>query len=402
MRGALSLCSAILGLLTVPSLAAAQTPPPEPDRDPFYAVPGNLSTLPNGAVLDSRAITPFVGPMPLPARAWQLKYKTLGTHDRPTATVTTVLVPHTPWTGPGTRPMVSLQLAEDGVGTRCAPSWAVRGGVLAPPSADASVLLPQLLARGWGVVMSDYEGPRSEFASARMTAHGVLDGIRAARRFGAAGFGTSTPLGMLGYSGGGFATVAARQLQHHYAPDLAFAGIAAGGVPGDLREVFHAANASIYGGAIAVLFIGLDRAFPKARLSRYLNAEGRRVIAGSRTDCLADAAARNPGADFTRYLSAAGIRRFLAVQRRNSPLWLPGVPRAPIHLFHTRDDELVPFAPARALAQRFCAAGSEVDFKADPAGTHIGEGALGATAAIAYLADRFAGKPPPVACPPGS
>lgn len=408
MAGSRSLrrrCCAVLVLLSlalVPAVGDAQELPPPPDQDPFYAVPHKIAELPNGAVLDSRRITAFAAGVPLPATAWQVKYKTLGTHDQPTATVTTVLVPHAPWTGPGTRPLVSFQSAEDGVGTRCAPSWALRGGALAgvtTSQGDLSLVIP-LLQRGWAVVTSDYEGPRSEFASAKMTAHGVLDGIRAALRFGPAEFVRSTPVAMWGYSGGGFATTVAAQLHRSYAPELEFAGIAAGGLPGDIRAVYHAANDSQYGGAIAVLLIGLDRAFPAAHLQRYLNAAGRQAMAASQTDCLADAAARHPNMDFSRHISAIGLKRFLDVQWRNSPLKLRGTPAAPIHVYHAVDDDLVPFPPARDLVQRYCAAGATVDFHAAPAGGHFGEAARGAVGAMSYLADRFAGAPAPTTCPP--
>lgn len=398
-------CFAVLVLLSLaflPAVGEAQTLPPQPDQDPFYAVPQKIAKLPNGAVLDSRRITAFAAGVPLPATAWQLKYKTLGTHDQPTATVTTVLVPHAPWTRPGTRPLVSFQSAEDGVGTRCAPSWALRGGLLAgvtPSQGDLALTIP-LLQRGWAVVTSDYEGPDSQFASAKMAAHGVLDGIRAALRFGPAGFSRSTPVGMWGYSGGGFATTVAAQLHRSYAPELKFTGIAVGGAPGDIRAVYHAANDSQYGGALALLFIGLDRAFPEAHLHRHLNAAGRRVMAASQTDCLLDAAARHPLLDFSEHISATGLKRFLDVQWQNSPLKLRGTPAAPIHVYHAVDDDLVPFAPARELVRRYCGAGATVDFQAAPVGGHFGEAALGGIGAMSYLADRFAGVPAPNTCPP--
>src|SRR5207247_1206253 len=164
-RSQMKLASIAL-LLVALAPAAAHAQVPEPDDDPFYAVPANLEAAPNGTVLDARSIEPM-GPLPLPARAWQVKYKTLGAENEPTATVTTVLVPDSPWSGPGPRPLVSYQVPEDGVGTRCTPSYALRAGIAAGGTvaqADMSVSLPVLIAQGWAVVTSDYEGPRSLFA----------------------------------------------------------------------------------------------------------------------------------------------------------------------------------------------------------------------------------------------
>jgi hypothetical protein len=43
---------------------------------------------------------------------------------------------------------------------------------------------------------TDYEGPYSDFLGAGQEAHGVLDGPRAALRFGPAGLGRATKLGL--------------------------------------------------------------------------------------------------------------------------------------------------------------------------------------------------------------
>ncbi|MEU1208706.1 lipase family protein [Nocardia sp. NPDC005825] len=370
-----------------------------PDADPFYAVPGDLAGLANGAILDSRPISASAGPVPLSTRAWQVKYKTLDTHDRPTATVATVLVPTAPWTGPGPRPLVSLQSAEDGVGLRCAPSLTLRGGGLLGGSlTDIVVQLPKLIERGWGVVVPDWEGPDSAFGSAPMAAHGVLDGIRAARAFEPAGFAADTPIGLWGYSGGGFASIVAAQFQPSYAPELSFAGIAAGGAPGDERAVYHAANGGPFGGAVPVLFVGISRGFPEARLESYLNDTGRRIVAESQTDCLPDAGARNPGLDFGDSLNAEGVEKLMSLLWSNSPLAQPGVPESPMYLYHAVGDELVVYPPAKALVERLCAAGVTVEHRADPGGEHLVEGALGADGAVDFLADRFAGRDAPSTC----
>src|SRR3954451_6734610 len=171
-----------------------------PEQDPFYAVPGGIGGLPDGTVLGSREITAYSGPVPMPARAWQVKYKTLDNQGAPTATVTTVMVPTAPWTGTGPRPLVSYQVAEDGVGGKCSASYALRTG-LQPGAQDTSgnalgetAVMRQALGRGWAVAAPDYEGPPSAFLGASLEARETLDGIRAALRFAPAGLGHGTPL----------------------------------------------------------------------------------------------------------------------------------------------------------------------------------------------------------------
>ena len=81
-------------------------------------------------------------------------------------------------------------------------------------------LIGQALTMGWAVVVPDYEGPDSQWTAGTQAGHAVLDGIRAALRFGPAGLaGPSTPVGLWGYSGGAQATARATELQPGYAPD---------------------------------------------------------------------------------------------------------------------------------------------------------------------------------------
>ena len=119
------------------------------------------------------------------ATSWQVQYKTEDTQSRASADVATIMVPDAPWTGPGPRPLVSYQTAEDGVGSKCSPSYALDGGVVgADGNSEAGTsLIFAALRKGWAVIAPDYEGPGSDFLGAAGEAHGVLDGVRAALRF---------------------------------------------------------------------------------------------------------------------------------------------------------------------------------------------------------------------------
>src|SRR5580700_5693572 len=109
---ATALAGLLAGVIAIqPASAASVTPP---TQDPFYSVPAGLAGLPNGTVLASRPVNTSFYSLPMPAAAWQVKYKTLDNQNQPTADVTTVLVPLAPWLGPGPRPLLSYQVAEDG------------------------------------------------------------------------------------------------------------------------------------------------------------------------------------------------------------------------------------------------------------------------------------------------
>jgi hypothetical protein len=398
-----ALLLALAALVTTGLAPAASAQIPEPDDDPFYAVPADVASLADGAVIRSRAIDASAMSIPMPATAWQVLYRTTDNTGTPTATVTTIMVPTADWTGSGPRPVVSYQTAEDGVGTKCAPSYAIRGGLQASASNSApeTLLMLQALNRGWTVVAPDYQGPRSMFLGAEGEARGVLDSLRAARAFAPAGIDPAAPLGLWGYSGGAFASTSAAQMQPRHAPELKLAGVALGGVVADLRATIHAFSGSAFGGALVMGFVAVDRSYPEYKLTRYLNDKARAAMAGSQTDCINDAVGKYPLArleDYTDRPELIGSEELRPMFERINPLTFPGVPAAPVYEYHAQLDELAPIGPARKLIERFCRAGVPVHAVEDPINEHLSYVAVGATGAMDYLGDRFAGKPAPNTC----
>ena len=379
---------------------------PLPENDPFYAVPKQrkLADVPSGKVLASREVEVNSNDVPIPAQAWQVKYRTIDVHGKPSAYVATVMVPEEPWTGGGPRPLVSYQTAEDGVGSKCSPSYGLRAGLKAggTNSANETNLMRQALMRGWAVVAPDYEGPRSEFLGAKGEARGVIDGARAALRFKPAGLDRRhTPVGLWGYSGGALASTLAAQLQPRYAPDLELAGVALGGTPADIQATMQAFSGGPAGGAIVVGLVGADRSYPQFGVQQYLNAYGRAALAESQSDCIADSAARYPAARFEDFAADPGVIDLPEVQRlfrKMSPLWFRGEPAAPVYEYHAVADELAPIGPARQLVQRFCNAGVTVQHVEDYTSEHVSLVASGAPGAMDYLGARFAGEPAPSTC----
>jgi hypothetical protein len=259
-----------------------------PSQDPFYDVPTGISGLPNGTVLASRPVQVNAYSIPMPVRAWQVKYKTTDDGGAASADVATVMVPDVPWTGKGLRPLVSYQTAEDGLGTECAPSYGLRAGVtdVENNSGTETGLMEAALLQGWAVVAPDYEGPDSLFLDPAVEAHGVLDGIRATLHFAPDGLANETPLALWGYSGGSMASDEAAQAQPTYAPSLRFKGIALGGFVGDAMATLNDFNGGIAGGTIMMLFAAVNCDYPASDFLQYFNAAGRTAIAQVQNDCL--------------------------------------------------------------------------------------------------------------------
>lgn len=389
MRRAL-LAAALFATCAAPAAAAS------PDTDPFYGVPAGIQNLRNGTIIDSRKVTVTQLSIPIDANAWEVRFKTQDNTGAPTAYITTVIVPRTPWTGSGPRPVLSYQMPEDGVGLKCAPSYVLTAGLAAPSNTtpDATTVATAL-GRGWIVIVPDYEGPRSMWLGAMGQARGVLDSLRAARAFKPAGIDPRAPIGLWGYSGGAIASSTAAQLQPSYAPDIKLAGVALGGNNASIRAGLQAFDGSLFGGAIVIGFIGLDRAYPQYHLTDYLNATGTAAVAESQEDCIADAVVKHPLFRASYALKdpdALNGPVWSDVFRRASPLTFPGTPDAPIYDYHAIGDELAPIGPDRQLIERYCQSGVTVQHVEDP-GDHFTEVANGEAGTMRFLTDRFAGLP---------
>jgi hypothetical protein len=407
------LVAVLMSLLAVPAYSStAQAAPepaafpgayPTPDQDPFYVAPKGFAAKPNGAVLRSRSVQATTLSIPLPTQAEQLLYKTIDAQGRAIATVTTVLVPLAPWTGAGPRPLVSYQTAEDSVASRCAPSYALRAGLPAITSNSESetTVVTSLLARGWTVVTSDYEGPTSNFLAGPQEGRGVLDGIRAARAHHLGGLGAGTPIGLWGYSGGAFATAWAIQLQGKYAPELRLAGSALGGVPADLEPAMRLIDGGFGSGLVMGGLIGLQRAYPDSGLTALFTPSGAAALSAGGNDCTVDLLTRfafTPVSRYTKSLKPFDDARLKRVLAANSPLG-KGAPKAPVYSYHAEGDELVPVAVADNLVMSYCKAGVPVQKVRYPSGEHNLTLIAGAPGAQEFLAQRFTGDMVVNSCP---
>ncbi|MFI9506137.1 lipase family protein [Nocardia sp. NPDC052566] len=382
-------------LVAVTPTGLAQVP--QPDSDPFYAAPPNLADYPNGAVLRSRPFALFG--LPLPVSAWQVQYRTSDADDRPIAGMATVLVPMLPWLGPGQRPLLSYQVAEDSLGTRCAPSFALRGGL------DFGVVntyidtpfMAEALRRGWAVVTSDYEGPQSRFLDGVNSGRGVLDGIRAARALAPGGVGSASPLGAWGYSGGAFATLWAAQMQPWYAPEVRFAGLTSGGVPADWSAIARGVDGSYQAGLAMLILIAVARTEPG--VLDLLNDRGRALMETEATSCGSDLVVKYLNAHVDDYALNPNVLSDPVFRAATDRQELGGTaPRVPMYLYHSNSDDVIPVAGYTALVERYCALGADITYKHSGLPGHnpaaIGE----AAGAMNYLADRFAGLPAPTGC----
>lgn len=358
---------------------------PLPTDDPWYEPPETLDAFRPGTLMAHRSID-FRGRFAsrVSAKSWQLRYRSTDTAGRPISAVATLMVPTRLWTGQAPRPLVSFQCAIDSLSPRADPSFTLRKG-------SQREFWPMVLGlrRGWAVVTSDYNGPRRAFGAGVIAARITLDGIRAAFQLGSAGLSSNAPIGVWGYSGGGQATAWAAEEHPMYAPEIRLAAVAGGGVPTDNRTLYRIDGGLLSGLALGA-WLGISREYPEADMLRLVNNNGRRVF-----DEIADMTVDELIAYFPfRRLSelmtvpnpfvtegALALNEQLSLGRR--------APSAPVYLYHSIHDQLVPVGAADDLAETYRRRGVDVTLRRSHLGEHVIFHRLGVRGALRYLSSRL-------------
>ena len=400
-RVATALLAALLATagLTTPATAAVAAVgawPPHPDNDPFYAQPNPMPDAAPGTVLDSRPTTIRALAIPVPVKAWQVKYLSTDTKGAKAANIATIIQPL--FAPPAAqRKLVSYQTAYDGLDADCAPSYAFATGIN-PPFYEEAAMLPLLLA-GHTVVSADYEGPEYQWAAGVNSGHGVLDGIRAAQGFAPAGLnGAATPTALWGYSGGALASQWANELAADYAPELNLVGVAAGGVPADIEAIARAIDGGPLSGVYFGATVGLSRAYPEIGIDSLLNDRGRAAFETLGGQCVGEFALSfafqhmRDHVTVPELLDVPSVRAVIAENTMGQRL-----PDAPTYVYQGTHDELAITPPVDQLVQTYCGMGATVQY-VKILGEHLTTAGTGVPGALAYVNDRLRGRPAPTNC----
>jgi hypothetical protein len=396
---------ALLSALSFQHVAQAQQvlptadPKVKPLQDSFYAAPTDsyLASVTPGTVVRYR---------PLPASAlwadvkegWQIMYRSTNSKNKPVAMVTTFLVPKTVSTTG--RKLISYQSFYDSLTLNCSPS-----GLTLTNKLFDKTFYKSALSSGYFVNLSDYEGLNSEWIAAYNSGHGVLDSIRAVQNFSKSGLNASTPVGLYGYSGGGFATMWAAELAQGYAPELNIVGAAAGGLPVNPINVAKKVDGKLFAGAYVGAVVGLSRAYPEIDIDLYANAAGKAMVADAGTRCLGGTASGNPelltkyaykkGSTYLKDPNFLDLPEIQAIGRENTMGQF--MPQVPLFIWQGTADQLMPITDTDNLVNAYCAGGTKVQYKRMNGTDHV-LGALQLSAGFDFLKDRFAGKAAPSTC----
>ena len=285
--------------------------------------------------------------------------------------------------------LVSYQPAYDALGAECDPSYTLQLG-----TEGESPLAERYVATGDTVVIADYEGEDLAYGAGQQSGYETLDAIRATEKW----LGVpeaSTPVGMVGYSGGSIATEFASELAHAYAPDLDIVGAAEGGVPVDLFHnlAYIDHPGSGWTGQIPALLDGLVRAFAIPDFTRYLTAQGIAVVDADQTRCVSDFVGlttqqmfKPQYRDIEKVPVFARILDHLIMSRT-------GTPRSPLFigvgLSDSVGDGVMVDRDVQELASIYCHRGVPVEFQTYDGLSHEQAGLPFLEQAQTFLTQRF-------------
>lgn len=370
------------------AMALRERPVPRPEADGFYLPPYPLPPSEPGTLLRSRRSSVRLVPgVRVPVRCVQILYVSRDASDRPIGVSGTLLVPVRPWRS-GPRPLIAYGVGAHGLAPASAPSYLMRRGL------DwETMAVGALLARGWAVVVTDYEGSGTPgphaYTVGASAGHTVLDAARAALRHPAAGLSPESAIGILGYSEGGQAAAWAGELQPSYAPELRLRGIAAGGVPRDLAEVARSNEGGPFFAVVLLASIGQATADPSLTFFDVLTEEGRTAVEIATT--------RSIYRNFAR-LRGRRLHEFTTLRDPlDDPAWQAALarsrcgrraPGAPVFIYGGRYDQAVPYTETMGLAEDYRALGADVTTRTYPL-EHLGAAVAGLPSAITFLAARL-------------
>jgi hypothetical protein len=401
LRLTTAVITALIGILA--GAASAVAAPALPSQDPFYHYAGSLAGVAAGTVLRSRTVTIAENGSSTPITATQVLYRTEDQLGNPSATVATVLRPGgAPPATPAVAPvhLVAYQTAYDALGSQCDPSYTLQGGNSSYSTAqDEEQIILGYVSDGDTVVVPDYEGENLDWAAGQESGANTLDAIRAAEHLLGAP-ASSTPVGLVGYSGGSIATEFASEMAPRYAPELHIVGVAEGGIPVDFFHNLSYINGSpSWSGVIPAVLVSLARAF-HVSFTNYLSPYGLQVTNQVKDECINDFVGNYPGLTIQKLLKPqyANYLTLPDLVRIGNQLIMSrtGTPVGPLFMgVGNQDgtgDGVMVADDVEALAHTYCTRGVSVQLNVYNGDDHTQAAVPFEAGALQFLSQRLSGQ----------
>ncbi len=331
---------------------------------------------------------------------WKLLYLSKSYTGEPTAVSGLLFVPDAP-APPGGRGVVVFTHGTIGVASHCAGSNLGAGYYAAIDG------LNEFLRAGYVVVAPDYQGLGTRgphpYLVGESEASAALDAVRAAGMFEPTDAGAR--FAVLGASQGGQAALFTGQEAATYAPELALVGVAAAAPATDLETLFKVNRNGTFGRILSAYTIQTwSQVYPELRIDQLVTRPARPVVRQIANTCVAlDRNATIAAVVVSQALRVTYLRTlpwetepWKSLIARNSPG--NGEIGAPILIAQGEADRLILPSITKAFVERLCRQGETVDYRTYPGVDHVHAGPETAADVANWIADRFAGEPPPNTC----
>ena len=342
-------------------------------------------------------IHPQIGGAPANAKAFRIIYRSTGLNGEPIAVSGTVIYPATPAPKEG-RDVIAWAHYTTGVAGRCAPG-------LLPTLSGTIPGLEDMLARGYAVVATDYEGLGLPGVHAYLVgiseAQSVLDSVRAARNL--SGAQATNRFVVWGHSQGGHASLFSGELAASYAPELKLLGVAAAAPATNLVDLFKAQKGTIAGESLtAMAMLSWSRTY-NLPLSELLENGVEKRFEKVAESCIQSLSQMIQLLKLAKPLKTA----FLKADPATLPAWRdlmvknsPGAAplKVPVFLAQGTGDTTVSPALTVRYAKELCKAGTPVQLKMLKGTSHSFAAEKSAYAAVQWMTDRFKGRRAPNDC----
>lgn len=392
--GAKLMCFRIaLGLLAAAALLAAATHDAKAQSAFYQASEQEIAGSP-GTIIRQE---PMFG-APDGAAAYRVLYRSTSPEGRPIAVSGVIIVPVGP-TPEGGRPIVAWAHPTTGIVPRCAPSLAL---FIFQQIAGSR----QLLDRGYVIAATDYPGLGTPgphpYLVGDSEARSMIDSVRAARSL--PGVENDGHYAVWGHSQGGQAALFSGLISKSYAPELRLVGVAAAAPATELATLMtDDLNTSGGRNLTAMTIWSWDRVYG-APMDKVIAPEAVPTVNRLATECieslfdiiLRTETSKPLAQEFLTVTNPATLEPWRALLERNTPGTLP--PNIPVFLAQGTTDGLVRPNVTVSYMKRLCQAGSRVRLLMMPKVNHGFAGRDSADAAVAWMADRFAGDASPNDC----
>jgi acetyl esterase/lipase len=363
-------------------------------QTPFYHAGAQELVGPPGSLIRSEPMM-FA---PAGAQAYRVLYRSVGMRGEPIAVSGVIVVPPGPAPAGG-RPIVAWAHPTTGVVPHCAPSLAIF-------VFQQMAGLRQLIEQGAVVAATDYPGLGTAgphpYLVGDSEARAVIDSVRAARSLPGVGDGSS--FAVWGHSQGGQASLYTGLIAKTYAPELRLVGVSAAAPATSLVTLMGDDFKSSGGKNLTAMTLWSWSRVYGAPIDNVVVPAALPTVDRLSNECIEsifDILERRQTEkpleqQFLSVPNIATVEPWRSLAMRNTPGTLP--PQIPLFLAQGTTDNIVRPEVTRAYMERQCKAGGNVAMMWVP---NVGHGFVAkdsADAAVAWMMDRFAGRPEPSDC----